>query len=114
MDVLVNVLPFVLIALVFWLLIIRPAARNQRQTREMQSALGVGDRIITTSGIFATVSAIEDDHLVIEVADGVALKIVRAAVGSVLREDIEPADGDRADDSGDALDTPVNESSEES
>lgn len=108
MDVLVNVLPFVLIALVFWLLIIRPASRNQRQVREMQAALAVGNRVILTSGVFATVSAIEDDHLVVDVADGVSIKVVRAAVGSILREDVEGAD-EAADETA-ALD----ESSEES
>lgn len=107
MDVLVNVLPFVLIALVFWLLIIRPAARNQRQVREMQAALAVGNRVILTSGVFATVSAIEDDHLVVDVADGVSIKVVRAAVGSILREDVEEAD-EPSDETA-----AVNESSEE-
>ena len=49
---LASLLPIVGIALLFWLLLIRPAQRRQRETRQMQSSLEVGDEVMLTSGIY--------------------------------------------------------------
>ena len=77
-------LPLVGIALLFWLFIIRPASRRQKELGRMQSSLTVGDEILLTSGVFATVQAIEDDHVLVEIAEGVSIKIARGAVGSIV------------------------------
>ncbi len=58
-----ELLPLVGIALLFWLFIIRPASRRQKELGRMQSSLTVGDEIVLTSGVFATVQGIEDDHV---------------------------------------------------
>jgi preprotein translocase subunit YajC len=100
---LVSLFPLVGIALLFWLLIIRPAQRRQRELKHMQGSLEVGDEVMLTSGVFGTLQAIADDHLLVEVAEGVTLKVARGAVGSV----VPPADADEAgarstDEPGDA------------
>ena len=80
----VPFLPLVGIALLFWLLFVRPAQRRQREMGSMQRALTVGDEVMLTSGIFGTVRALHDDSFSLEVADGVTLRVVRAAVGNVV------------------------------
>lgn len=71
------------IALIFWLLIIRPASKRQKEVAALQSSLSVGDEVVLTSGVFATVSEITDDHIAVEVAPGVVIRVVRGAVASV-------------------------------
>jgi preprotein translocase subunit YajC len=83
-DKLVSILPLVGIALLFWLLFVRPARRRQQVLGSMQSTLSVGDEVMLTSGIFGTVRALDDDALSLEVADGVTVRVVRAAIGKVV------------------------------
>ena len=81
-------LPLIGIALLFWLFLIRPQSRRQKELRNMQSSLSQGDEVMLTSGVFGTVEAIEDDHLRVEIADGVVIKVVRGAIGNkVAREE---------------------------
>ena len=84
MSNLVPFLPLVGIALLFWLLFVRPAQRKQRAMGSMQRALTVGDEVMLTSGIFGTVTALHDDSFSIDVSDGVTLRVLRAAVGNVV------------------------------
>ncbi|MBM9458795.1 preprotein translocase subunit YajC [Nocardioides sp. zg-536] len=116
MEELVPWLWIVAIALVFWLLIIRPASRRQKQMLELQNALAVGDDVMLTSGILATIVGTTDDHLEVEIAPGVVIRVVRGAVGSVRRdEDVEAAevddaaDADVADEAGEPGTRPDNE-----
>ena len=93
MEGLVSLLPLVGIALLFWLLIIRPAQRRQKELGRMQSSLDVGDEVMLTSGVFGTLQSLADDHVLVEVADGVTLKVARGAIGSV----VPPAEPEEVD-----------------
>lgn len=87
MPELASLLPIVGIALLFWLLIIRPASRRQKELARMQAALSTGDEVMLTSGIFGRLISTGDDHLTVEIADGVAVKIARGAVAQVVRHE---------------------------
>lgn len=94
-----ELLPLVGIVLLFWLFIIRPASRRQKEMRTMQSALSVGDDIVTTSGIYGTVRELDDECVHVEIASGVTIKIARGAVGTINRDVSEPGQPDTlADD----------------
>jgi len=82
-DNLLPVLPLVGIAVLFWLILIRPAQRRQRALSAMQREVAVGDQVMLTSGIFGTVRALHDDTMSLELSEGVTVRVVRAAVGSV-------------------------------
>jgi preprotein translocase subunit YajC len=82
---LVSLLPLVAIALLFWLLLVRPASRRQKELARMQASLNVGDEVMLTSGIFGTLRDTDDDHVRIEIADGVTVKVARGAVGQVAQ-----------------------------
>jgi preprotein translocase subunit YajC len=84
-------LPLVGIALL-WFFLIRPASRRQKDLARMQSALTVGDEVMLTSGVFGTVTAVADDHALVEIATGVAIKVARGAVGQIVTRVDEPAE----------------------
>jgi preprotein translocase subunit YajC len=102
-----NAAPFVLlvgVAVVFWFLMVRPAQRRQRDQVRMQSAIGEGDDVMLTSGIFGTVRALDEETVRLEVADGVELRVVRAAVGRI----VTPTERAR-DDESELVDRPADE-----
>ena len=87
------------IAVVFWLLIIRPAARRQREVSALHAALSVGDDVLLTSGVFATIVGAADDHLEVEIAPGVVIHVVRGAVASIRVDNADDATDEDAEDS---------------
>lgn len=96
-------LPLIGIALLFWLFIIRPASRRQKELGRMQSSLSVGDEVVLTSGVYGVVDGVEDDHLLLRVAEGVVIKVARGAVGSIAtraEQPEDPADPANEDTSG--------------
>ncbi|MCX6401341.1 MAG: preprotein translocase subunit YajC [Propionibacteriales bacterium] len=99
------------IAVVFWLLIIRPAARRQREVSALHAALAVGDDVLLTSGVFATIVGAEEDHLEVEIAPGVVIHVVRGAVASIRVDHAADAadDASEADSSDDAVPTDTEE-----
>ena len=83
MPDLVALLPLVGIALLFWLLVVRPASRRQQQLRAVQSTLKVGDEVVLAAGIFGTVRSVTEDRVGLEVAEGVVVQAARGAVVEV-------------------------------
>lgn len=65
----------------------------------MQNALTPGTRVMTTTGLFATVVAIDADDVILEVAPGVETRWVKAAIGRVLTP-VDDTEGDEADSAG--------------
>ena len=82
----VPVLFLVGIALLFWLVLIRPQVRRQRELAHMQSTLEVGDAVLLTSGVFGTIRSLEEDVARVEIADGVTIKVALGAIGQQLSE----------------------------
>jgi preprotein translocase subunit YajC len=83
---LAGFLPFVLIALVFWFLIVRPQRRRQQELASTQSAIGPGTEVMLGSGIYGTVASVDDDTLQLELGPGTVIKVARQAVVKVLDE----------------------------
>jgi preprotein translocase subunit YajC len=80
------------VAVIFWLLMIRPAQRKARQQQALQSAVAVGDEVMTTSGIFGEVRALEGETVHLAVADGVQIRVVRAAIARVVPPETDTHD----------------------
>ena len=80
----VTLLPLVGIALLFWLLIIRPQSRRQAALRTLQGSLTVGDQVLLAAGLFGTIRTIDDDKIGLEVADGVVVRAARGAIVEVV------------------------------
>jgi preprotein translocase subunit YajC len=74
---------YVLILAIFYLLLIRPNQQQQKRRREMLSKLRKGDRVVTVGGIYAVITDVQDDHIMLELAPNLKVKADRSAVGSV-------------------------------
>jgi preprotein translocase subunit YajC len=84
-----NLLPILIIVVLFVLLymtMIRPQRNRQRQAQQMQSIVEPGAKIRTTAGIYGTVIAVEDGDVVVEVAPGVNIRMLRRAVMEVVQD----------------------------
>jgi preprotein translocase subunit YajC len=81
-------LVIVIALLGFWAIVMRPARMQQRRTAQLQAELAVGDEVIISAGIFATIVAIEDDTVRLEIAPGT---VITAARQVVVRRAPEPA-----------------------
>jgi preprotein translocase subunit YajC len=77
MPLLVLLLFFV----VMYVLMIRPQQRRAREHQALVAAVQVGDEIMTTAGIFGTVTALDDAAVSLEVSPGVVIRVARAAIG---------------------------------
>lgn len=96
---LAGLLPLVLIVLVFWLLIIRPQRRRQREMADTQASVTPGTEVMLGSGIFGTVASVSDETLQVEVAPGTQLKVARQAVVRVIDPvSADPTAADRSDE----------------
>ena len=102
MEGLAQLLPFVLIAVVFWLLLIRPQRRRQMELARTQGGLEIGDEVMLGAGILGTVAEADEEYLRLEVDPGVHLKVARQAVvraidpnaGTATEADAERWDAD--------------------
>ncbi len=82
-EVLMNYLPFILIFLVFYVLVIRPQQKRLADQDKMVKALQRGDRVVTNGGLHGKIAKVEDKTFMLEIADGVQVKIERDSVATV-------------------------------
>jgi preprotein translocase subunit YajC len=80
----VQLLPLILIFVVFYFLLIRPQAKRAKEHKAMVSALAVGDEVVTAGGLLGRVTEAGEQYLTVEVAEGVHVKVQRHTVSSLL------------------------------
>jgi preprotein translocase subunit YajC len=80
-------IPMVLVFGVFYLLLIRPQQRKQRELQATIAQLKVGDKVVTTGGIIGTITTVRDTSFLIRSADKSILEIARSAVAGVDSEE---------------------------
>jgi preprotein translocase subunit YajC len=92
----------VALLVLLWVLLIRPQRTRQRQQQELLGSVEAGDEILTVGGIYGIVQEIdEEDDLVVEIADGIHVRIARRAVAGVVKPEDEPdaaVEADAADE----------------
>jgi len=86
-SLLVQLAPFAFMAAIFYLLVLMPMRRKQKKIADFQSSLKVGDRVITTSGIYGQITRLTDASVQIQIADKVKIEVSRAAVGGYQGQD---------------------------
>jgi preprotein translocase subunit YajC len=101
----------------FYFVMIRPQRNRQRQVQQMQSQIGPGQRIRTTAGMYATVTAVEGDDVVLEVSPGVTMRFMRRAIMDVIPDDADldgagAADGETAETAEPAAEHPAEDTIE--
>jgi preprotein translocase subunit YajC len=88
-----------LIIVAFYFFLIRPQRNRQRRQQELQNSVRPGARIMTTNGMYASVVAVDDDGIVLEIAPGVEARFVKQAIMQIVDEGSTAADAeDELDD----------------
>src|SRR5262245_30994751 len=94
----------VLLLGVMYVLMIRPQRKRQQDHQSMIDSCGVGEDVLTTGGIYGTVTRAEGDDLVVEIADGITVHMTRRGIAAVLPpEDEEEDEGVEDDELDEAL-----------
>lgn len=75
-------LPMILVFVIFYLLILRPQSKRQKEHQRMLSALAKGDRVVTSGGIHGTVQRVNDkeETLILKISDDVKIEVDRGAI----------------------------------
>ena len=93
-DMLVSLLPFVLIFVIMYFLILRPQRQQLKRREEMLKAIRRGDTVVTNGGIVGKVTKVVDDNEVeLQIAEGVKVRAMRSLVAEV-RTKGEPVAGE--------------------
>jgi preprotein translocase subunit YajC len=74
----------VLLLVVMYVLMIRPQRQRQRDQQSMIDGAGVGDDILTSGGIYGTITRVEGDDVVVEIAEGLNVHMTRRGIAAVL------------------------------
>ena len=71
--------------LVFWLFMIRPQAKRQKEHARLISSLKTGDHVVTVSGIHGMISNVKDTTVIVKVADNVKIEMEKSAIANVVK-----------------------------
>jgi len=77
-------LPFILIFVIFYFIIIMPAKKKQKQHQSMLTSLKGGERVMTSGGIYGTVTRVLDDRFEIEVDKNLKLQVAKSSISAVV------------------------------
>jgi preprotein translocase subunit YajC len=100
---------FAVLALAFFLLIVRPQRRRAQAHRQFVAGLALGDEVLTSGGVYGTITALREDDVELQIAPGTVIRVARMAIaqpaGPVVAEgagsDAPEGESDgRADESG--------------
>jgi len=93
-------IPFGLVILIFYFLIIRPQNKKQKETQKMLSALKKGDRVVTVGGVHGTIQSVKESTVILKVDESTKMEFSRSAISSVIevaKAEPSKADAQKAD-----------------
>jgi len=77
---LIQLIPFALVLAIFYFVILLPMKKRQKKVQEFLSALKVGDKVVTSGGIFGSITKVGEDAIQLQVAPNVRVDVSRAAI----------------------------------
>ena len=75
-----TIIMMVAIFVIFWLFMIRPQQKRQKELQRKRDALGINDRIVTSGGLYGVIKDIKQTEFVVEIADGVRVRVDKGSV----------------------------------
>ena len=75
-----TIIMMVAIFVIFWLFMIRPQQKRQKELQQKRDALGINDRIVTSGGLYGVIKDIKETEFVVEIADGVRVRVDKGSV----------------------------------
>ncbi len=93
-NIWVQLFPFALMLLIFYVIVLMPMRKRQKKVQQFQSSLKVGDKVITTGGMYGQVTRLSDASVQIQIADRVRIEVSRAAVAGYQGQEpvVQPQD----------------------
>jgi preprotein translocase subunit YajC len=88
-GVLLSLVPFVLIFVIFYFLLILPQQKRQKKLKAMLEALKKGDKVVTTGGIWGTVANLGKETVTLQIADNTKVKVQRESIARLRTDDEE-------------------------
>ena len=82
-----QIMFLVFMLVIFWFMLIRPQRVQQKQRKEMLGSLKVGDKIITTGGVYGTITKVNPQSLRVKIAKNVEIRITRGGVSAKTSKD---------------------------
>ena len=89
---LTSFIPFALVFLVFYFLMIKPQKKRLQEEQTLIAALGKGDEIFTKSGMLGTIAGLTDKIVTLEISDGVKIKILKSQIGGLSKKLFEKSE----------------------
>ncbi len=87
----VQLIPFALVLGIFYFIILLPMQRRQKKVQQFLADLKVGDRVVTTAGIYGQITRLGEKSVQIQIADKVKIEIAKAAIGGLQgQEPVSP------------------------
>ena len=90
-GLLLGILPWLLIFVIFYILMIRPQQRRVKEHQNAIAAVKKGDEVVTGGGIRGRVTKVGDDEAEVEIAQGVRVRVVKSTITHVLTKNVKPA-----------------------
>ena len=75
-----TIIMMVAIFVIFWLFMLRPQQKRQKELQQKRDALGINDRIVTSGGLYGVIKDVKQTELVVEIADGVRVRVDKGSV----------------------------------
>lgn len=83
----VQLIPIALVFAIFYFIILLPTKRKQKKVDGFLAALKVGDRVVTTGGIYGSVTRVSEQSVQLQVANNVRIEVARASIGGYQGQD---------------------------
>ncbi|MDD5371975.1 MAG: preprotein translocase subunit YajC [Sulfurimonas sp.] len=87
MEIISQLLPFVILIAIMYFVIIRPQQKAAKNHQEMIEALKKGDKIVTVGGIISVIYKVEEKFLSVKINDDIIVKITKEAVARKLEDE---------------------------
>jgi preprotein translocase, yajC subunit len=83
-----SIIMMAAVLLIFWLFMIRPQQKRQKEVQRKREALTTGDRIVTSGGLYGTIRDIKETEFVVEIAEGVRVRVDRGSVFPAASDEV--------------------------
>lgn len=78
-------MPFIVVGVLFYFMILRPQQKQQKERQAMLDSLKKGDKIVTAGGIYGEIVALKEDYVTLKIADKVEIKMARSGINHVVK-----------------------------
>jgi preprotein translocase subunit YajC len=105
-DSYMSIILIVGLIVIFYFMLIRPQQKRMRQQMELMNNLRAGDDVMTSSGIYGVITEVEEDTVLLEVAEDVEIRVAKSAIARVFSAKEEPEEEEPEEEAGEEEEAP--------